>query len=161
MADETNAGEKTDRAAGDEGPTRKDYKPTGAGEKTGLFATTKRTFTEFSEDNLTDWAAALTYYGLLAMFPALIAMVGVIGFFGDPTSTTKTITDIVTKISPGSAAQTFAGPIKSVTSSSGTSGILALVGIAAALWSASGYVGAFMRAGSSSSARSRCWSLWS
>jgi membrane protein len=133
-------------AEGDNSPTRKDYKPAGAEQKTGLFATVKRTFTEFSEDNLTDWAAALTYYGLLSMFPALIAMVGVIGFFGDPTSTTKTITDIVMKISPGSAAQTFAGPIKSVTSSSGTSGILALVGIAAALWSASGYVGAFMRA---------------
>lgn len=48
--------------------------------------------TEFSEDNLSDWAAALTYYGLLALFPALIALVGLIGLVGDPASTTKTIT---------------------------------------------------------------------
>lgn len=76
-----------------------------------LFATLKRTGTEFSEDNLSDWAAALTYYGLLALFPALIALVGLIGLVGDPASTTKTITQLVTKIGPGAAAQTFAGPI--------------------------------------------------
>ncbi|MGI8579016.1 MAG: YihY/virulence factor BrkB family protein [Solirubrobacteraceae bacterium] len=133
-------------ADGDNGPTRKDYKPTGAEQKTGLFATVKRTFTEFSEDNLTDWAAALTYYGLLSMFPALIAMVSVIGLVGDPATVTKTLTDIVMKVSPGSASQTLSGPIKSITSSSGTAGIMVIVGIAAALWSASGYVGAFMRA---------------
>jgi len=137
-------GEKS--ASGDNSPTRKDYKPTGAEQKTGLFATLKRTFTEFSEDNLTDGAAALTYYGLLSMFPALIAMVSVISLVGDPATVTKTLTDIVMKISPGSASQTLAGPIKSITSSSGTAGIMVIVGIAAALWSASGYVGAFMRA---------------
>lgn len=137
-------GEKS--ASGDNSPTRKDYKPTGAEQKTGLFATLKRTFTEFSEDNLTDGAAALTYYGLLSMFPALIAMVSVIGLVGDPATVTKTLTDIVMKISPGSASQTLVGPIKSITSSSGTAGIMVIVGIAAALWSASGYVGAFMRA---------------
>src|SRR4051794_39951783 len=125
---------------------RADYAPTGTDTKTGVFATLKRTFTEFSEDNMTDWAAALTYYGVLALFPALIAMVSLVGIFGDPASTTKTVTDIVSKISPGTAAQTFAGPIKSVTSNKGASGILLIVGILAALWSASGYVGAFMRA---------------
>jgi hypothetical protein len=51
------------------GPTRADYAPTGAGEKAGLFATPKRTATEFSEDNLADWAAALTYYGLSCAVP--------------------------------------------------------------------------------------------
>lgn len=75
----------------------------------------------------------LTYYGLLALFPALIAMVGLIGLVGDPTTTTNTITQIVTKIGPGSAAQTFAGPIKSITSHKSTAGIMGLVGIAAAL----------------------------
>jgi membrane protein len=102
--------------------------------------------TEFSEDNLSDWAAALTYYGLLALFPALIALVGLIGLVGDPQSTTRTITQIVTKIGPSSAAQTFAGPIKSITSHKSTAGIMGIVGIVAALWSASSYVGAFMRA---------------
>ncbi len=129
-----------------DGQRRHDYRPGGTSAGTSLFATLKRTVTEFSEDNLSDWAAALTYYGLLAMFPALIALVGLIGLVGDPTSTTKTITQIVTKIGPSSGAQTFAGPIKSITSSKGTAGIMGIVGLAAALWSASSYVGAFMRA---------------
>jgi uncharacterized BrkB/YihY/UPF0761 family membrane protein len=94
---------------------RRDYVPRGADRRTSLFATLKRTASEFSEDNLSDWAAALTYYGLLALFPALIALVGLIGLVGDPSSTTQTITQIVTKIGPSSAAQTLAGPIKSIT----------------------------------------------
>ncbi len=127
------------------GQRRHDYRPVGAGRGTSLFATLRRTFTEFSEDNLSDWAAALTYYGLLALFPALIALVGLIGLVGDPASTTKTITQIVTKIGPSSAAQTFAGPIKSITSHKSTAGIMGIVGLAVALWSASSYVGAFIR----------------
>jgi membrane protein len=125
---------------------RHDYRPSGTTKGTSLFATLRRTVTEFSEDNLSDWAAALTYYGLLAMFPALIALVALIGLVGNPTSTTQTITQIVTKIGPSSAAQTFAGPIKSITSHKSTAGIMAIVGLAVALWSASSYVGAFMRA---------------
>jgi membrane protein len=145
MATETrNTGSQNRESPAD--PTRADYAPRGADEKPGLFATLKRTLTEFSEDNLTDWAAALTYYGLLALFPALIALAGIIGFFADPSGATQTITDVVTQIGPASAADTFAGPIESITSSSSTAGIMAIVGIVVALWSASGYVGAFMRA---------------
>jgi membrane protein len=125
---------------------RADYRPKGTDTKTGLFATIKRTFTEFSEDNMTDWAAALTYYGLLSLFPALIAMVSIVGLVGDPKTTTKTITDIVSQLGPSSAAETFSGPIKSITSHKSAAGILFVVGLATALWSASGYVGAFMRA---------------
>ena len=127
-------------------PIRRDYAPGGADERTSTFATLKRTATEFSEDNLSDWAAALTYYGLLSLFPALIAFVGIIGLFADPQGATQTITDVVSEIGPSSAADTFAGPIESVTSNSSTSGIMAIVGILVALWSASNYVGAFMRA---------------
>ena len=68
---------------------RADYAPVGTNGKTGLFATVKRTVTEFSEDNMTDWAAALTYYGLLSLFPALIALVSIVGLVGDPATTTK------------------------------------------------------------------------
>jgi membrane protein len=125
---------------------RRDYQPEGATRKTGLFPTLKRTFTEFQEDNLSDWAAALTYYGLLSLFPALIAMVSLIGLFGDPTTTTQTITDIVTKIGPQSGAQTFSAPIKSIVSNQSAAGFAFVLGLAAALWSASGYVGAFTRA---------------
>jgi membrane protein len=129
-----------------EDEARRDYRPTGAEAKTGWFATLRRTATEFSEDNLTDWAAALTYYGLLSLFPALIALVSVLGVIGDPQSTTRTITDIVTRIGPESAAQTFSGPIQSITSNQSRAGIALVVGLLVALWSASGYVGAFMRA---------------
>jgi membrane protein len=98
------------------------------------------------EDNLTDWAAALTYYGLLALFPALIAMVSIIGLVGDPRSTTGSLTEIVTSIGPESAAETFSGPIESIASDQATAGFAFVLGLAVALWSASGYVGAFMRA---------------
>ena len=133
----------------DESPTdpkRADYAPKGTDDRTTWFATVKRTVTEFMEDGLTDWAAALTYYGLLALFPALIAFVGIIGLVADPAGATRTITDIVTQIGPSSAADTFSGPIQSVTSNSGTSGILAVAGFLVAIWAASGYVGAFIRA---------------
>jgi membrane protein len=111
-----------------------------------LLATLRRTVAEFREDNLTDWAAALTYYGLLSLFPMLIALVAIVGLFGDPQSTTRTVTDIVTRIGPESGAQTFSGPIESITSNRGSAGILFVVSLAVALWSASGYIGAFMRA---------------
>ena len=101
---------------------------------------------EFQEDNLTDWAAALTYYGLLSLFPALIAMVSLIGLFGDPQSTTASLTEIITEIGPASAAETFSGPIESIASNQSAAGFAFVLGLAVALWSASGYVGAFMRA---------------
>ena len=125
---------------------RADYRPAGADARPSLFATVKRTVTEFSEDNMSDWAAALTYYGLLSLFPALIALVSIVGLVGDPASTTQTVTQIVTKLGPSSAADTFAGPIKSITSHRSAAGVLLVVGLATALWSASSYVGAFMRA---------------
>ena len=144
----TDARQQGDATAGN-GPgdsARRDFRPTGEEAKTGFFATLKRAAKEFSEDNLSDWAAALTYYGLLSVFPALIALVSLVGIFGDPQSTTRTITDIVTKIGPESAAQTYAGPIESITSHRSAAGIALVAGLLIALLSASGYVGAFMRA---------------
>ncbi len=129
-----------------DGGPRRDYAPEGAAAGSGWWPTIKRTATEFQEDNLSDWAAALTYYGLLSLFPALIAMVSLIGIFGDPKSTTSSLTEIISELGPASAAETFKGPIESITKSSGTAGLALVLGIAAALWSASGYTGAFMRA---------------
>jgi membrane protein len=114
--------------------------------KGSLVQTLKRTMTEFSEDELTDRAAALTYYGVLSIFPALIAMVSIVGIVGDPQTVTDALTEIVGAVGPASAVETFEGPIRSITSSSGTAGILLIVGIVGALWTASGYVGGFMRA---------------
>src|SRR3954454_7208700 len=123
-----------------------DYVPKGVERETGLWPTLKRTVQEFQEDNLTDWAATLTYYGLLALFPALIALVSIVGLVADPQTTSQKITQIVTQIGPSSGAQTFSGPIKSITSNQSAAGMLFIVGLVGGLWSASGYVGAFMRA---------------
>jgi membrane protein len=111
-----------------------------------LWPALRRAVAELREDNLTDWAAALTYYGLLSLFPGLIALVSIVGLVGDPTGATQTITEIVEAIGPQSAAQTFAGPIESIAANQGTAGVTFVLGLAAALWSASGYVGAFIRA---------------
>src|SRR5690349_15685801 len=100
----------------------------------GWWGTLKRTVSEFQEDNLTDWAAALTYYALLSLFPAIIAMVSLIGIFGDPTSTTKSLTEIITEIGPESAAETFKGPIESIASNQGAAGVAFVLGLAVALW---------------------------
>src|SRR6478609_4216816 len=124
----------------------RDFVPRGVERRTGLWPTLKRTVQEFQEDNLTDWAATLTYYGLLALFPALIVLVSIVGVVGDPESTTNTLTDIVTRVGPDSAASTFEGPIRQVTESRGTAGFALITSTLVALWSASGYLGAFIRA---------------
>jgi membrane protein len=110
------------------------------------YAVLRRTFAEFRADNLTDWAAALTYYGLLALFPALIALVSILGLVGDPETTTRKVTEVIAEIGPDSAAETFAGPVESIATSRGTAGVAFVLGLAVAIWSASGYVGAFIRA---------------
>jgi len=105
--------------------------------------TLKRTFAEFKEDKLNHWAAALTYYALLSIFPALLVMVSLVGLFANPESVTRVLTDTVSQLGPSSAAETFQRPIESLTSSRGTAGLMFVVGIVAALWSASAYVSAF------------------
>ena len=108
--------------------------------------TLKRTFSEFQEDNLTDWAAALTYYGLLALFPALIALVSIVGLVMDPETLTDALTDVIGELGPASAVDTFKGPIDSIAGSDRTGVVLLVVGVIGALFSASAYVGAFARA---------------
>ena len=108
--------------------------------------TLKRTIREFRDDNVTDWAAALTYYAVLALFPALIALVSIVGLFGDPDGTTEALNEIVSDLGPSSAAETFRGPIESITANRQTAGALFFAGLAVALYSASAYVGAFIRA---------------
>ena len=104
----------------------------------------KRTVKEFKEDNLTDWAAALTYYGILSIFPMLIALVSILGLIG--TSATQPLLDNLSTVAPGPAKEIFTSAITSLTQNQGAAGVLFVVGLAGALWSASGYVAAFMRA---------------
>jgi membrane protein len=137
----------SDETAGAE-PRRSGRRPEGPphARKGSMFQTAKRTLTEFKEDNLTDAAAALTYYAVLSIFPALVAMIALVGLVGNPQTITRELTSLVSSIGPASAAQTFKEPIASLAHGSGATGILLIVGVAAALWTASGYVGAFMRA---------------
>jgi membrane protein len=104
----------------------------------------KRTVTEFRQDNLTDWAAALTYYGVLALFPAIIALVSILGLVG--TSATQPLLDNLGKVAPGPAKTILTSAIENLQKSRGAAGIAFFAGLAGALWSASGYVAAFMRA---------------
>jgi membrane protein len=108
------------------------------------FGTLKRTIREFKEDNLTDWAAALTYYGILSIFPALLALVSVLGLVGS--SATQPLIDNLGTVAPGPAKDIFTSAIENLQKNQGAAGIALIVGLAAALWSASGYVAAFMRA---------------
>ena len=79
MAGTTSGGQRDTRRDSQDDGARRDYRPTGANDGTSGFATLKRHATEFREDNISDWAAALTYYGLLSLFPALIALVSILG----------------------------------------------------------------------------------
>jgi len=105
--------------------------------------TLKRTFKEFSADNLTDWAAALTYYGVQAIFPAIIALVSIIGLVGG--GLVQTLTDNANSL-PAPAKDVVVPAIQNLASSKGAAGIAFIVGILLALNSASSYVAAFTRA---------------
>src|SRR3954469_8973545 len=105
----------------------------------------KRTFKEFQDDNLTDWAAALTYYALLALFPALLVLVALLGVVGQE-GTINTFIQSLRDAGLGSAADNIQGPLNDVVRQKGGAGALLGVGLLGAVWSASGYLGAFMRA---------------
>jgi membrane protein len=104
----------------------------------------KRTVTEFLDHNLTDWAAALTYYAVLSIFPGLLALVSVLGLLGS--SATDSLLSNVEELAPGQARDILTSAIENLQRGQGTAGVLFVVGIAGALWAASGYVAAFMRA---------------
>jgi membrane protein len=112
--------------------------------KRSWFGVLRRTIREFRADNVTDWAAALTYYGVLAIFPAIIALVSILGLVGH--SATQALISNLDTLAPGAARQIFTGAIRGLQHSRGAAGLLFIVGIAGAVWSASGYIAAFMRA---------------
>jgi len=105
----------------------------------------KKTLREFTKDQCPDLAAALTYYSVLSIFPALLALVSLLGLFGDAQKTTSALLDIVQGIAPGQTVDTIRPVVEELASSS-AAGLTFIVGLLTALWSASGYVGAFGRA---------------
>jgi len=110
----------------------------------GIFAAVKRTFKQFSTDNLSDWAAALTYYGVLSIFPAALVLVSLVGLLGSNGRDTvqNTINDLV----GNKQIEDLVGTVLGQVSDSNAASFTAIIGILLAFWSASGYVAAFMRA---------------
>lgn len=99
---------------------------------------------EFSSDQCTDQAAALTYYTVLSIFPGLLAIVSLLGIFGQGEKSTGAMLDLLRELVPAEAVQVLQQPIQQLTSSN-TAGLALVIGIVGAVWSASGYVGAFGR----------------
>jgi membrane protein len=129
-------------------------------DKRSWFGTGKRVVAGFRDDNVTDWAAALTYYSVLSIFPAFIAMISILGLVVDPATITRVITDIVSQLGPESAVSTFTTPIEQISKNQSTALLGLIVGVAVALWTASNYVGAFMRASNSIYAREEGRPFW-
>ncbi|WEH35908.1 YihY/virulence factor BrkB family protein [Streptomyces sp. AM 4-1-1] len=107
-------------------------------------AVLRRTVKEFSNDELADRAAALTYYAVLSLFPALLVLVSLLGIAGK--STADQVLDNIQQLAPGSARQVIGDAVSQLRDSGGTGSVLAIVGLVGAVWSASGYVAAFIRA---------------
>ena len=92
-----------------------------------------------------DMAAALTYYAVLSLFPALVVMVSLLGVFGQGKPTTDAVLQIVGELGPASVVDTLRGPIQQLVESP-SAGLALITGLIVGLWSASGYIGAFGRA---------------
>src|SRR5690349_13294540 len=112
--------------------------------RSGWLAVLKRSVREFKHDDVTDRAAALTYFGVLAIFPAVLVLISILGMLGK--STTQKVLNNIGQFAPGGVNSFLRTVIQQVQGSAGVAGLAAVVGIAVALWSASGYVAAFMRA---------------
>jgi membrane protein len=136
-------GEQSKRTAtAPPGPEAGPDKPTQLG-KRSWWNVVKRTIKEFQGDNLTDWAAALTYYAILSVFPGLLVLVSVLGMLDE--SITSQLVQNLGELTSDQVQQTMQNTIDSLQASRATS-VVALLGLAGALWSASGYIGAFLRA---------------
>jgi membrane protein len=112
--------------------------------KPGWFRILRRCFRQFKHDDVTDRAAALTYYGLLALFPGLLVLISLLGLAGK--STTQEFLNNIKQVAPSGVNGFLRTVIEQVQGRSGAASIAAVVGLVLALWSASSYVAAFMRA---------------
>ncbi|MRJ75256.1 YihY family inner membrane protein [Aeromicrobium sp. SMF47] len=138
------AADARDRTEIDPDDDRKPDSPADLHKRSWLYVV-KKTVREFSKDQCTDLAAALTYYAVLALFPALVALVSLLGVFSQGPSTVDSLLKIVDQIGPSSAVDTLRPTIERLSTSQGA-GLALVLGVLGALWSASGYVGAFGRA---------------
>jgi membrane protein len=119
--------------------------PSGPTEMSGgsWLAAAKRTLPEFVDDQLTDRAAALTYYAVLSIFPGLLVVASLLGLLG---TRTKPLVDNLTQAVPSNVQQIIKPVTTNLQNGQTAAGFAAIVGLVLALWSASGYISAFMRA---------------
>ncbi|GIF09001.1 YihY/virulence factor BrkB family protein [Actinoplanes siamensis] len=136
---------------GEDVPARLSPVPPGAGPDSpaelrgrGVFAALRRTVKQFSVDNLSDWAAALTYYGVLSIFPGILVIVSLLGLLSD--NSQQVVQDAAHQLAPNEQLRSLVDTVLTQVRDPGTAGLAAIFGVLAAFWSASGYVGAFMRA---------------
>ena len=108
------------------------------------WAALRRTISESRQDNLTVWAAALTYYGILSLFPGLLVLVAVLGLISD--SLVDDLKQVVLPILPGPGRDILEAALDNVRAGEGRAGLAALIGLVVGFWSASGYVAGFMKA---------------
>ncbi|MEV4232251.1 YihY/virulence factor BrkB family protein [Streptomyces bobili] len=134
---------RTSRTRPDEQVERREPDEPSRLPKRSWMAVLKGTVKEFKDDELTDRAAALTYYGVLALFPALLVLVSLLGIAGK--SATDEILENIQKLAPGSARDILSDAVTQLQGRGGIGSVMALVGIVLAVWSASGYVAAFIR----------------
>ena len=146
MAERSTKGTSAEKAhtAPDPNDDRKPDSPRDVGKPAWKYIL-KRTLREFSRDQCTDLAAALTYYGVLSLFPALLALVSLLGVVGQAEQTTQTLLQVVEGVADPSVVDSIRPTIEQLTGSS-AAGFALVAGLLGAIWSASGYVGAFGRA---------------
>jgi membrane protein len=106
----------------------------------------RRTLSEFNDDHCTDLAAALTYYAVLSLFPAAIALISVLGLVGQGRATVDSVLRVVSNLGGSSSLTDTLRPVLTSMSENRGAGLGFGIGIAAALWTASGYVNGFGRA---------------
>jgi YihY family inner membrane protein len=147
MNDRIKSSDRFNRTGVDERPAPERERPPGRPsdlEGGHWWGAVKRTVAEYRVDNLSDWAAALTYYGVLSIFPALLVLVSAIGLAGR--SATQSLLNNLGQLAPGSVRQILATAIANLQSGQRSAGVIVVVSLLLALWSASGYIAAFMRA---------------
>lgn len=106
----------------------------------------KRVAAESKNDNLTLLAAGVAFYGMLALFPALVATVSIYGLVADPAEVSRQL-DGLTSTLPAEAADIIVGRVEDLAAGGGSGlGVSAVIGIAVALWSASSGMSWMLRA---------------
>ncbi|MFI7078787.1 YihY/virulence factor BrkB family protein [Micromonospora sp. NPDC049903] len=107
-----------------------------------------RSVRNYLRDNCTDWAAALTYYGVLALFPSTVVVVALVGLVSDGERTVDTVLDLARDVGAGSvvANENFVGVVRGVVEQNSSAGVLLSFGLLGALWSASNFIASFTRA---------------